>query len=68
MMQDLEVMIIPVIAMGMTSKVMATETDQGLKSISIGMERRFPFSTQIKPTGMETDPSLDLSSRHDIST
>ena len=54
---DLEVMIIPVIVMRITSKVMATETNQGLKSISIGMERGFPFKTQIKPTGMETEPS-----------
>ena len=54
---DLEVMIIPVIVIGMTSKVMATETNQGLKSISIGMERGFPFETQTKPTEMRTEPS-----------
>ena len=54
---DLEVIIIPVIVMGMTSKVMATETNQGLKSISIGMERGFPFETQTKPTVLGTEPS-----------
>ena len=53
-------MIIPVIVMRMTSKVMATENNQGLKSISIGMERGFPLRTQVRPTGMETEPSSDL--------
>ena len=42
---------------GDDSKVKATETNQGLKSISIGMERGFPFETQTKPTRMGTKPS-----------